>query len=69
MDNDRVLAELNLHLEQMSNNIHGLVQVVTIMQQELKERFDYITNPKATQFDTLFVICKFLNPAYQLKLS
>ena len=34
------------------------------MQQELKEQFDYITNPKATQFDPLFVICTFFIPAY-----
>ena len=39
--------------------LHGFVQVVTIMQQELKERFDYITNFTATQFDPLFVICTF----------
>ena len=46
------------------SNVNGLVQVVTIMHQELKECFDYITNPKATQFDPLFVICTFLNLAY-----
>ena len=46
------------------SNVNGLVQVVTIMQQKLKEWFDYITNPKATEFDPLFVICTFLNLAY-----
>ena len=35
------------------------------MQQELMERFDYITNLKATQFDPLFVICTFFITAYQ----
>ena len=59
-----VLAELHLHLEQLKNS-PGFVDTVRLMQLKLEERFDYITNPRATNFDPLFTICTFLNPEYK----
>ena len=59
-----VLAELHLHLEQLKNS-PDFVDTVRLMQLKLRERFDYITNPRATNFDPLFTICTFLNPEYK----
>ena len=63
-----VLMELQLHLEQMKG-VHELVQVATAMQRELEQRFEYIINPLATNFDPLFVMCTFLHPGYKDILS
>lgn len=59
-----ILAELHLHLEQLKNS-PGFVDTVRLMQLKLREQFDYITNPRATNFDPLFTICTFLNPEYK----
>ena len=59
-----VIIELQLHLEQMSH-VTGIVLVVSNMQRELERRFEYITNPLATNFDPLFVMCTYLNLGYR----
>ena len=58
------LMELDIHLEQ-SKSINGLSSIAAIMQEKLKEQFNYITNPQQSDFDPIFAICTFLNPEYK----
>ena len=63
-----VLKELNLHLQETSKTI-GVGAVSKKMLLDLNKRFEYVTNPKADNFDSLYVASTLLNPPYRRLLD
>ena len=62
------IMEIELHLEEMKSQ-RGLVGAVTLLQTEMRRRFDNILNPKADDHDPIFLLATALDPRYQVVLN
>jgi len=60
--------ELELHLDEMKGQ-RGLGGAVTLLRSELKRRFDKILNPKAPDYEPIFVLATALDPRYKVVLN
>ena len=62
------IMELELHLDEMKDQ-RGLGGAVALLRSELKRRFDKILNPKAPDYEPIFVLATALDPRYKVVLN
>ena len=62
------IMEIELHLREMKSQ-RGLAGAVTLLETEMKRRFDRILNPKADGYEPTFLVATALDPRYQVVLD